>query len=81
MTDSEKKIIEFIEKLKFKKKFLGVDPRDVWKNIDKLNSLYGAAINEIETKSQIIIEEKEKRIVQLEKYIEKYLIQEGRGLK
>ena len=45
INETHKDILQWIKKLKFKKKmFGGVDEDDVWKKIGELNSLYETAI-------------------------------------
>ena len=75
----QEKIIDWLEKVKFQKKFIGgVDEQDVWKKIHELNEMYEAALKaeriryDILLKEQKIKYESNPRIYALEKESSSY---------
>lgn len=55
-------IAEFLKTLKFKKKLMGVDEADVWKQLEKLNDLYQAAIAAERVRYNALLEERMKAV-------------------
>ena len=73
LNEEHKKMLEWLKKLKFKKKLLGgVKESDVWKKISELNRLYEAALSAERARYDTLIGE---QIVYGEK---KYRISLGR---
>lgn len=40
LTEEQKHIADFLEKLSFRRTLFGVDPEEVWQKLDELNALY-----------------------------------------
>ena len=51
------KIAKFLKKLRFRRKFLGVDEADVWKQIETLNTLYDQALRAERLRYDLLLEE------------------------
>lgn len=56
----ENRITEYLEQLKFKKRFFGADEADVWKKIQELNHLYEEALAWERKRYDFLLEERTK---------------------
>ena len=60
--DKIKEIAEWLEKVSFRKKFFGgLDEQDLWKKIDELNNMYGAALEAERVRYDTMIEHYKKK--------------------
>ncbi len=58
----QEEIINWLEKLKFQKKFIGgVDEQDVWKKIHDLNEMYEAVLRAERIRYDILLKEQKKK--------------------
>lgn len=71
-------VAQYVSEIRFRKKtFFGVDESDVWTKIKKLNDKYAEAFMIQEECNKVVLEEKEKRIKDLENLI--YHLMNSRG--
>lgn len=59
----QEKIIDWLEKVKFDKQFIGgVNEEDVWKKIQELNEMYEAALRAERIRYDVLLEAERKKI-------------------
>lgn len=58
----QEKIIDWLEKIKFQKKFIGgVDEQDVWKKIHELNEMYEGALKAERIRYDVLLKEQKEK--------------------